>query len=507
MRRIINTFKYGSISVKLILLATIICGMATIGLLACAIVFGQLIWFFAFIFSGFITVSLAQTFAIQGGISEEENDSNISGIKSVESEDEIDKEESDYSFSYAEEFRFAQNEEKDYELEDDEEEYDDIDSPSKKKNKRNKKNKDKGKKEKVSKNKRAKEKKEKKEKTAKADKKIKPDKKSRTATVSKKALIVKPKKVALKKDIPRVEKKAKIDIDYKAMVKKDIKDSKKDLAKKEELLAEEINKSEAENVEALSEENSNDNNKHGKNFIPEPITADTVKQYNIKRIRKTLHKYKVKRDHKLAIIDRCETYNISQTPAYIWVDGNDFHILLIEKEPRHLVLSTFKVGRIKYLKKQPVDINLDYEVFNTKSMVTDLFRPYLPDYNQSNVDSDLNYYKNLYGIGPGIYFTNNSAKQLIDFFGFGMDVDDKVTESKRVNLYFKDAYKANIMVRDNVLDANGYADRISSILEEMAASNLSYNEFKETLNLMIKNKFITKEFGMYYMDVRDKKHS
>ena len=33
---------------------------------------------------------------------------------------------------------------------------------------------------------------------------------------------------------------------------------------------------------------------------------------------------------------------------------------------------------------------------------------------------------------------------------------------------------------------------------------ISYNEFKDTLNLMMKNKLITQEFAMYYMDVRDK---
>ncbi len=497
MKRIINTFKYGSVGVKLTLLATIICGLATAGLLACAIIFRQLIWFFAFIFAGFITVSLAQTFAIQGGI---EEDDNAVGVKKTDSQfddyydedDDFDEDEQDYDFSYAELPEMNNGNRLPDSASEIDYLYDEDDEDIREKKKR-----------------KQKEKKDKTKKTKIKKKKIKKHKKTKTAIVNKKALIKKPKKVAIRKDIPKVVKVASIDIDYKAMVKKDIKDSKKDMAKKEALLAEEekeLNESDIVSDEEYYDESGEDG-KRSKNFVPEPITAETVKQYNIKRIRKTLHKYKVKRDHKLAIIDRCETYNISQTPAYIWVDGNDFHILLIEKEPRHLVLSTFKVGRIKYLKKQPVDINLDYEVFNTKSMVTDLFRPYLPDYNQSNVDSDLNYYKNLYGIGPGIYFTNNSAKQLIDFFGFGMDVDDKVTESKRVNLYFKDAYKANIMVRDNVLDANGYADRISSILEEMAASNLSYNEFKETLNLMIKNKFITKEFGMYYMEVRDKKHS
>ncbi|MBQ8413386.1 MAG: hypothetical protein IJX12_07275 [Lachnospiraceae bacterium] len=59
-------------------------------------------------------------------------------------------------------------------------------------------------------------------------------------------------------------------------------------------------------------------------------------------------------------------------------------------------------------------------------------------------------------------------------------------------------------MRDNVIDANGYADKISKTLDDMAHSTISYNEFKETLNLLIKNKLITQEFAMYYMDVRDK---
>lgn len=510
MRRIINTFKYGSVAVKLTLIATIICGLATAGLLACAVIFKQLIWFFAMIFAGFITVSLAQTFGIQGGISDEQkNNGQLNGNSDNIIADDTYNDFVSNNISDEEYADYDMDSEEDYDEEDyDEEDFDGIGKKTKKiKKKKNRKNKKTKVKKKKIKNKKAKTEKSEQKDTKldkiKVKKKNVSGKKHKTAAVNKKALKNKPKKVAIRKDIPKVAKIAKIDIDYKAMLKKDIKDSKKDMAKKEELLEAEAENNNNVSKEAAEEENS----KRSANFVPEPITAETVKQYNVKRIRKTLHKYKVKRDHKLTIIDRCETFNIYQTPAYIWVDGNDFHILLIEQEPRHLVLSTFKVGRIKYLKKQPVDINTDYKVFDTKSLVTDLFRPYLPDYNQSNVDSDLNYYKNLYGIGPGIYFTNNSAKQLIDFFGFGMDVDDKVTDSKRVNLYFKDAYKANIMVRDNVLDANGYADRISSILEEMAASSLSYNEFKETLNLMIKNKFITKEFGMYYMEVRDKKHS
>lgn len=164
----------------------------------------------------------------------------------------------------------------------------------------------------------------------------------------------------------------------------------------------------------------------------------------------------------------------------------------------------FSLKEITYLKKQPANADVDYAAFKGKSMLAELFKPYLPDYSHSTVVDDLTAYKNLYGVGPGIYFTNRSAANLFDILGLDFHVEDKVTTSNKVNVFFKDTYKANIMLRDNVIDANRYADRISNILDDMARSTISYNEFKDTLHLMIKNKLITQEFAMYYMEVRDK---
>jgi hypothetical protein len=118
--------------------------------------------------------------------------------------------------------------------------------------------------------------------------------------------------------------------------------------------------------------------------------------------------------------------------------------------------------------------------------------------------TDLTSYKNLYGFGPGIYCTNRSAKNLFDLLSVEFRVDDKVTMSNKVNIYFKECYKAGILLRDSVIDANGYADSISRTLDDMAKSTISNNEFKETLNLLVRNKIITKEFSNHYMDVRDK---
>ena len=236
----------------------------------------------------------------------------------------------------------------------------------------------------------------------------------------------------------------------------------------------------------------------------EPLTIEEAQKYNRKLIKKTMHKFKVKRDHRLVLIDRCERFNINQTPAYIWVQDKEFHILLIEKEPRQLIFPVYSIKNIKYLKKQPANPDIDYAVYKTGSVISGLFGKYVPDYVHSTVVDDLTAYKNLYGIGPDMYFTNRSAKNLMDLLPAEFSVEDKVTTSNKVNIYFKEAYKANILLRDNVIDANGYADRISVILDNMAKSTISYNEFKETLNLMIKNKLITQEFAAYYKDVRDK---
>lgn len=233
------------------------------------------------------------------------------------------------------------------------------------------------------------------------------------------------------------------------------------------------------------------------------LTQETVMTYDRKKVRKTLHKFKVRRDHRMIFVDHSEKLKVNQTPAYIWVEKKDFHLLLIEQEPRHITIPVYKIKEITYLKKQPANEDIDYAAYRSSSVIADLFRPYLPDYSHSTVVDDLSAYKNLYGIGNDIYVTNRSASALFDLLGVPFQVDDRVTMSNKVNIYFKEAYKSNILLRDNVIDANGYADRISKTLDNLAHSTVSYAEFKDTLNLMIRNKMITQEFASYYMGVRD----
>ena len=234
-----------------------------------------------------------------------------------------------------------------------------------------------------------------------------------------------------------------------------------------------------------------------------PLTQDTVTIYDRKKVKKAMHKFKVRRDHRMIFVDHSEKLHINQTPAYIWVEKKNFHLLLLEQAPRHITIPVYQIREITYLKKQQVNEDMDYAVYKGSSVIADMFRPYLPDYTHSTVVNDLSAYKNLYGIGNEIYVTNRSAAALFDLLGVPFQVDDRVTMSNKVNIFFKEAYKSNILLRDNVIDANGYADRISRTLDNLAHSTVSYAEFKDTLNLMIRNKLITQEFASYYMSVRD----
>lgn len=310
------------------------------------------------------------------------------------------------------------------------------------------------------------------------------------------------------------KKKTKKEKTKKERIKKD-KASRKSVAKEQyieeeiseynpldETYKQEMNKYEAREEDADDSPDDYDNPKTKFKVI----TADTAATYTKKKIKKTLHKYKVIKDHRMVIVDRCDKLHIYQTPAYVWIQDNQFHILLIEEEPRLLMVPLFRITEITYLKKQPADEEKDYKVFKNSTILTESFRPYLPDYNHSNKTNDLTAYKNLYGISQGIYFTNNSAKNLFDLLGVDFYVEDKVTTSNKVNIFFKESYKANIKLRDNVIDANGYADSITKILDDMAHSSMSYNEFKDTLNLMIRNKLITDEYASHYMDVRNGLH-
>lgn len=227
-------------------------------------------------------------------------------------------------------------------------------------------------------------------------------------------------------------------------------------------------------------------------------------QYDEKSLKKIMHEYKVKKDHRTVLIDGSNTFVINQCPAYIWVAHNAFHILLIEKEPRHITIPEFKITSVEYLSGRMSEYQKEYIAFNKPSIITNVFSEYLPDYISIKGARDNIKAKNLYMIYPDICFTNNSASQLFDLLYLDFKVSDNITLSSNYNDYFKNAYKNGILLRDKVMSIESYKNHIKSILEDLSLSSISQDEYDTTIEHLLKHHLITKEYADFYSEYRRK---
>lgn len=440
IQKCINTIKYGTAKARAIVLLSLLFGIGAVGAVVCTIVFRQILFIFAAVVCAFIVITLAQTLVIQGGVVE---DAGNAETREERHSGHAKSQDAGKKVDHMKPPVFAKRKKrKDENSVDGENSEDNSPVFAKRKKRQDEKAADAG--------------------HTDANEQVKED-------------IVTP------EDDSKLQEAQ--DAEEKNGHHKRKKQQKRETDDDGQIAQDKPEQTEEQPVAAL--------------------TQETVMTYDRKKVKKTLHKFKVRREHRMIFVDRSEKLKANQTPAYIWVEKKDFHLLLIEQEPRHIMIPLYQIKNITYLKKQPANEDIDYAAYKGSSVLADMFRPYLPDYSHSTVVDDLSAYKNLYGIGNDIYVTNRSASALFDLLGVEFQVDDRVTMSNKVNIYFKEAYKSNILLRDNVIDANGYADRISKTLDNLAHSTISYAEFKDTLNLMIRNKLITQEFASYYMGVRD----
>lgn len=229
--------------------------------------------------------------------------------------------------------------------------------------------------------------------------------------------------------------------------------------------------------------------------VPDNQIYNHIDEHLIEQI---LIAYKVKKDHRMVLIDRSDKFKISQCPAYIWVEKSTFNILLIEKEPRRITIPLSAITNITYDSRIPVYVDSEYLQFKKQSLIKTVFYQYLPDYygNQQK-------YKNLYFICNDIGFTNNSIKQVMDLIYAEFKVEDDITK-KNNNQYFIDSYQSRILLKDKIITISEYKSRITKTLEELSRSSISNSEFEKTITDMLANHLITDDFAVYYTGLRAK---
>lgn len=239
--------------------------------------------------------------------------------------------------------------------------------------------------------------------------------------------------------------------------------------------------------------------------IKEPVAPeDVLVRYTEHRIKQVFIKYKVKPDHRLVIVDSSEKYNIRQTPAYIWMKHTKFHMLLMEKNAREIVLPLSAVGKVQYKRAVPVNMISDYIQFRKPSLLAALFEDYMPTVYERGKGAVKRQYKNLYIIGEDIALTNRSIRQVFDLTGARLQITDNVTESGDYSEDFIEMYHDYTLFRDHVIDASQYRDRVNKILDDMAVSNMLEPELLINLEKMQRFHFLTPDYANYCLEKRKK---
>lgn len=266
--------------------------------------------------------------------------------------------------------------------------------------------------------------------------------------------------------------------------------------------AKKINRSnEMENVR-LNQENSDVREGQREADIPAQF-----EHYNQQYLKKIYRKYHVRKDHRAIIIDSSKSYHIKECPAFIWRVHSKVYILLLEKEPRKIMISRDMIRHMEYAPKVRGDRSKEYLAFQKENLVTSVFQGYLPDYFDSKAANKNLKYKNLYKIYPDILLSNRSAATVMDLLCLNFMPEDKITQSDKLNGFFKRAYAAYLMYQDKVYSITEYKENIEMILKEMCCSELPGREFQVTLENMVKGRMISTEYADYYSQMRKKMKS
>lgn len=227
-------------------------------------------------------------------------------------------------------------------------------------------------------------------------------------------------------------------------------------------------------------------------------------KYNQKVMKKVKRKYHVRKDHRPIIIDSSDSYHIKQCPAFIWRAHDKVFLLLLEKEPRRICLSRELIHNMGYKAGVKADKNQEYIAFQKENMVTKVFSEYLPDYHDAKLKNDPLKVKNLYTIYPDICITNRSAYQVMDLLLLNFMPKDKITESDKINGFFKRVYAANILFKDKVYSITEYKDAVEQALKEMCYAEIPRREYVLTLENLYKARLISKQYVTHYIAMRDK---
>ncbi len=257
-------------------------------------------------------------------------------------------------------------------------------------------------------------------------------------------------------------------------------------------------KEKAKDDEGVSEEAKKDSRDRD---VPE----NPFDQYDDKYLKKVMYKYKVRQEHVMLLIDSCKKEKITECPGFLWKDKVYVYILLLESEPRMVKFPIAEFPDLKVRAGVASKPSQEYDNFKTDSNISRLYSSLLPNYTQGEDPRThrTTYRKNLYGIGPDIWCTSNSVKNIMHVLSLNVVLTDSRTNSDAYGSYFREVYTARLMYRDGVLSGGEYKDQVLLTLSDLAANAEDDGEFIENLNQMQTNGLIPQEYVDYASQKRN----
>ena len=226
--------------------------------------------------------------------------------------------------------------------------------------------------------------------------------------------------------------------------------------------------------------------------------VDPLKLYDQKRYKQILVQYKVKQDHELILIDSCRSEQVFQCPAILWKDKTTAYILLIEAEPRMIKYNMYDYNEMHI--RVAVDANPAHEYLNFKesTFLGKLFTPLLPNYTavEDQYGRKSIYKKSLYGIGPDIYCTSNSVKNILKVLSLNMVLTESKIQKGSYSDWFKRIYISRLMYRDKIFSAPEYQAQVMGLLDQMA-EKADDDDFSNSITQMLLGGLIPQEYAEY----------
>ncbi len=221
-------------------------------------------------------------------------------------------------------------------------------------------------------------------------------------------------------------------------------------------------------------------------------------RYTESALKKVMVQYKVRQEHVPILIDTCTKEEIYETAGILWKDKTYAYILVLEDEPRVIKFSLYNYNEL-HIKQGVISHPAEeYDTFKNESFLAKMYAPLLPNYSaQEDPKSRRNIYrKNLYSIGPDIWCTSNSVRNITKVLSLNAVLTDSRINGTNYGKYFKDVYMSRLMFRDSIFSASEYKEQVLETLTEMA-SNDDDDEFLENITQLRMNGLIPQEYVDY----------